>query len=326
LVAVATAAAIALLLARALSPLWVACILLLLALLAGWRGVRALARARCVRWALVPLVPAGAFAIWWIVVAHALDLVPVGVRAKGSGTSLAASILGFTGGWIQQMIGVFGWLDTLSPLLTYLFWYAVIGLFVLLALACARRRHCGALVLLIVVVVFVPVLISYGQEHRLGVIWQGRYIMPMAVGVPLMAVALVGRSGALRAVQTRAATVVCIVLACASFAAFAEALRRYVVGVNGPIDYLRGAWQPPLGATALTVAALVVIALLGLFVRHLVGRDPGGDDPDPPTTVEPAPAGDRGATRPEAGKHVRNDRARRPLRGRPDLSAPELGR
>jgi len=325
LVAVATVAAIALLLTRALSPLWVVCILLLLALLAGWHGVRALARARCVRWAVVPLVPAGAFAVGWIVVAHALDLLPVGPKAKGSGPSVVASILGDTGGWIQQMIGVFGWLDTLSPLLTYLFWYAVIGLFVLLALSCARRRHAGALVLLLLLVVFVPVIISYGQAHRLGVIWQGRYIMPMAVGVPLMAVALVERSGALHAVRTRVATVVCGALACAAFAAFAEALRRYVVGVKGPVDYLRGAWHPPFGATTLTVAALVAIALMGLFVRYLAGRDPGVDDPDPRQAAALAPVGDRGATRPEAGKHVRNDRVRRPARVAEDLSASELG-
>jgi hypothetical protein len=324
LVAVVTVSAITLLLARALSPLWVVCILLLLALLAGWQGVRALARARCVRWAVVPLVPAGAFAVGWIVVAHALDLLPVGVRAKGSGTPLAASILGDTGSWIQQMIGVFGWLDTLSPLLTYLFWYAAIGLFVLLALSCARRRHSGALVLLMLVVIFAPVLISYGQAHRLGVIWQARYIMPMAVGVPLMAVALVERSGALRAVRTRVATMVCGVLAVAAFAAFAEALRRYVVGVKGPIDYLQGAWQPPLGATTLTVAALVVIALSALFVRHLVVRHPEVDEPDPPRAVA-FPVGDQGATRPEAGKHVRNDRVRRRVRVRQDRASPELG-
>jgi hypothetical protein len=238
---------------------------------------------------------------------------------------MAASILGNTGGWIQQMIGVFGWLDTLSPLLTYLFWYAVIGLFVLLALACARRRHAGALVLLMLVVVFAPVAISYGQAHRLGVIWQGRYIMPMAVGVPLMAVALVERAGALRAVRTRVATVVCSVVACAAFAAFAQALRRYAVGVKGPIDYLRGAWQPPLGATALTVAALVALALSGLFVRHLVGRDSGGDEPDLPQAVGPAPVGGQGERRPEQGKHVWSDPARRRVRAQPERSVSELG-
>ena len=316
LVAVVTVSAIVLLLSRALSPLWVLGILLLLALLTGWQGLRALARARCVRWAVLPLVPAAAFAVGWIVVAHALDLLPVGVKAKGSGTPLAASILGNTASWVQQMIGVFGWLDTLSPLLTYLFWYAAIGLFVLLALSCARRRHAAALVLLILVVVFVPVAISYGQAHRLGIIWQARYIMPMAVGVPLMAVALVERSVALRGVRTRVATMVCALLAVAAFAAFAEALRRYATGVKGPINYLAGSWQPPFGATALTVAALVLLALMALFVRHLVAVGPVSDDPGPPHRVDVAPVGGLDAAPPEsrppeAGKHVRTDEERR---------------
>ena len=314
LVAVVTVSAGALLLSRALSPLWVACILLLLALLAGWRGLRSLARARCVRWALVALVPTTAFAIGWIVVAHALDLLAVGVKVKASGTPLAASILGDTATWVQQMIGVFGWLDTLSPLLTYLFWYAAIGLFVLLALACARRRHSAALVLLMVVVVIAPVCISYGQAHRLGIIWQARYIMPMAVGVPLMAVALVERSPALGGVRSRLATVVCALLAFAAFAAFAEALRRYVTGVKGPIDYLQGAWQPPWGATTLTIAAFVLIALLALYVRHVVTRDPLPVAPDPPPTADRVPINGRAATRPEAGKHVRTDKVRQPVR------------
>jgi hypothetical protein len=117
---------------------------------------------------------------------------------------------------------------------------------------------------------------------------------------------------------------VCGVLAVAAFAAFAEALRRYVVGVKGPIDYLQGAWQPPLGATTLTVAALVVIALSALFVRHLVVRHPEVDEPDPPRAVA-FPVGDQGATRPEAGKHVRNDRVRRRVRVRQDRASPELG-
>jgi hypothetical protein len=253
----------------------------------------------------VPLVPAGAFAVGWIVFAHALDLLPVGVKASGTGEPLAASIFGDTGTWIQQMIGIFGWLDTLSPLLTYIFWYAAIGLFVLLALSCARLRHSAALVLLMVVVVFAPVIISYGQAHRLGIIWQARYIMPMAVGVPLMAVALVERSGALRGVRTRVATIVCVALTIAAGAAFAEALRRYVTGVKGPIDYLGGSWQPPFGATTLTVAAFVLIVLLAVFVRYLVGTEPIPDDPDPPGGAALAPRGGLEGSRPEAGKHVK---------------------
>jgi hypothetical protein len=289
LVAVVTVAACTLLLTRALSPLWVVGILLLLAVLAGWRGVRGIARARSARWALVPLTLFAAFAVGWIVWAHALDLLPVGVKATENGTPLAANILGDTATWLQQMVGVFGWLDTLSPLLTYLIWYGVVGLFLLLALSCARARHVGALLLLLAIVVFVPVAISYGQAHRLGVIWQARYIMPMAVGVPLMAVALVERSVALRGVRTRVATMSCVALALGSCGAFAEALRRYVTGVAGPIDYLHVAahrvWHPPFGALTLTIAAFVVIALSAAFVRYLVAIEPGRSGTGPPASV-----------------------------------------
>jgi len=307
LVAVVAVSAGTLLLSRALSPLWVGAIVLILALLSGWQGVRSIAQARSMRWSLVPLGLLAVFAIGWIVVAHALDLLPVGAKSHETGIPLAASILGNTGPWIQQMIGVFGWLDTLSPLLTYLVWYAVTGLFVLLALGSARVRHAGALALLAAVVIFVPVAISYGQAHRLGVIWQARYIMPMAVGVPLLAVALVERSDALRRVRTRVATMVCAALAVATFAAFAEALRRYATGVNGPINYLNGSWQPPFGATALTVAALVVIVLLAAVVAYAVAIDPVPDEPGT-LPADPPPGGRHRASRPEDGKHVMDSR------------------
>jgi hypothetical protein len=324
-VAVVATAATALLLARALSPLWVACIVLLLAVLTGWRGMRGIARARSARWALVVFVPAAVFAVWWIVAAHALDLLPVGVRAKVSGTPLAAKILGDTGTWIQQMIGIFGWLDTLSPLLTYLVWYGVVGLLVLMAWSCAKLRHVGALLLLMAVVIFVPVAISYGQAHRLGIIWQARYIMPMAVGVPLMAVALIQRSAALRAMQARLATVICVALWIAAFAAFAEALRRYTTGVTGPLNFLHGSWQPPWGATTLTIAALVVLACMGAYVRYLVapGTIPQSSGPLP--AADQGPAGGAGVSLPEAGRHVRRAKAKEPApAGRNDFRS-ELG-
>jgi hypothetical protein len=325
LVAVVTTAATALLLARALSPLWVACIAVLLAVLTGWRGMRGIARARSARWALVAFVPAAVFAVWWIVAAHALDLLPVGVRAKVSGTPLFAKILGDTGTWIQQMIGIFGWLDTLSPLLTYLIWYGVVGLLVLMAWSCAKLRHVGALLLLLAVVVFVPVAISYGQAHRLGIIWQARYIMPMAVGVPLMAVALLHRSAALRAMQARLATVICVGVWIGASAAFAEALRRYATGVTGPLNFLHGSWQPPWGAPTLTVAALVILACMGAYVRYLAAS---GTDPDNSTAralAEDGPARGASVSTPEEGRHVRRSKAKEPARaGRGDFRS-ELG-
>ncbi len=283
LVTVVTASAAVLLLSRALSPLWLVLIVALLALLSGRKGVAAIARARSARWSLAVLVPCGIFAVGWIAGAHGLDVLRVGapVKAGETGLTLAANIFGYTGTWLQQMVGFFGWLDTPSPLLTYLVWYAAIGLVVLLAMSCVTLRYGGVLLLLMAIVLFVPVMIAYSQAHQLGIGWQGRYTMPMAVGVPLMAVALIERSPGLRWIGPRLATPLCVAVGVAEFAAFAEALRRYTTGETGPIDYLHGPWQPPLGATVMTVAAFVLIGLLVAFIGHLVTADPARVDPSP---------------------------------------------
>jgi len=272
LVAVVTASAATLLLARGLSPLWVVLIVALLALLAGWQGVLGITRAHAVRWSSLVLVPCAAFALVWVVVAHALDALPIGtpVGAGETNAHLLANIFGQTGGWIQQMIGDFGWLDTPAPLLTYLLWYGALGVVVLVALSCSRSRHVAGLLLLIAAVLVVPVILQYAEARRHGIGWQGRYTMPLAVGVPLVAMALAERSEMLRWPRLRLATVLCVVIGVADLAAFAENLRRYTVGVAGPIDFLRGSWHPPLGAPTLTAGALAVTVLTLGFVRYLI--------------------------------------------------------
>jgi hypothetical protein len=213
------------------------------------------------------------------------------VGAHDTGWHLAAGIFGYTGTWLKEMVGFFGWLDTPSPLLTYLVWYAVVGLLVLITLSCTTPRFVAAFLLLIAIVLTAPVVISYDEAHRLGIIWQARYIMPMAVGVPVMAVALIERSGALQSVRRRLPTVLCVALGIAEFSAFAEALRRYTVGASGPVDYLHGAWQPPLGATAVTVGAFLLIGLMMAFTAYLVTTDPGRGDPTRPLLGRPDPPG-----------------------------------
>jgi hypothetical protein len=126
-------------------------------------------------------------------------------------------------------------------------------------------------------------------------------------------------------VRTRVATIVCGALAIAASAAFAEALRRYAVGVKGPIDYLGGSWQPPFGATTLTIAAFVLSALTAVFVRYLVGTEPIPEDRGPPRKADQEPSSGLEGSRPEGGKHVRDTRARRPERVRQGNYLPELG-
>jgi hypothetical protein len=285
LVAIVIAATVVLLLARPLSPLWVAIIGVLLVLIGGWRAVVGISKSRVMRWAIGPSLACGLFSVAWIISQHSLDLLPAGAQVAPNQTRshLLATIFGYTGTWIEQVIGVFGWLDTYSPLVTYLVWFAVTGCLVVLALTCAKSRQLGALALLGCAVAVIPVAISYSQSHRLGVAWQGRDILPLAVGIPLMAVAFLEQSDMIRLWRPRLAVILCAGMGVADVAAFLEALRRYTVGVAGPLDFLGGTWRPPLGSLAVVICCcLFVVALMELVTHEVLhGAAFAGNNPRP---------------------------------------------
>ncbi len=293
LLAVVTASAVLLMLSRGISPLWVLLIAAVLAILAGWRRALGLLRSPSLRLPIVIVILAGVFAVVWIVAAHANDLQPgTSPLPSKSGLHLLLTIWSMSGGWLQQMIGVFGWLDTPAPLATYLVWYGLIGLVLLLALSGARARGVVALLVLIALVLLVPIAISYHEAHRLADFWQGRYTLPLAAGIPILATALIDGGEALGALRARLTTLMCVAVGVADFAAFYTAQRRYASGLPGPVDIADGRWGPPLGNVAMALWALLVTALLVGFVASTATSAPAsGDGPGPadgaPLSVEP---------------------------------------
>lgn len=278
LVAVFAASLAALLLTRPLSPLWAFLIVAALALVAGWRPTAALLRSRAVQWSVLPLAACAAFALWWIGAEHALDLLPVGAPVPPHTTSLhlVLTIAGRTGAWLRQMVGVFGALDTDAPYLTYVIWGAVVAAGAVVAFARAGRRRAGALAALVACVLVIPVAVAYSQAHRLGIVWQARDILPLAVGVPVLSAAFAGDVGLVARHRAAVAAVVCAALGVGAVAAFFEALRRYTVGVNGPLDFFGGRWHPPLGTVTVAVGECVLVALVLVWVGVLAGRRPRG--------------------------------------------------
>lgn len=272
-----------LLLARPISPFWVALIFAVLCLLGGWRAISGVLRSRAARWAALPLVACSAFALWWIDAEHSLDLQP-GLRVSHaeSGLHLVATLFGMTQAWSEQMVGYFGWLTTPSPEFTYVIWLGVIVAVVVLAVWSPGIRRVAALLLLAAAVVVVPVALSYMEAHRLGIVWQGRYTLPLAAGIPLVAVALAERSPRLERFGRLGAVVLAIMLAVADIGAFLESLRRYAVGVTGPLDFLGAKWHPPLGLLGAAVGgSACIVVLLGFVVvgtrrrRLIIDGEPG---------------------------------------------------
>ncbi len=272
LVATVAAAAAVLTLTRGLSPLWTLLILATLVMMAGpaaaWRLLR---RHRDVQVAAGALVTATAAAVTWIVVAHALALGHAYIPGpKVKAVSIIAAEFGQTAGWLAQMVGLLGWNDTTMPLVTYLAWAAAVSTFLVLVTVVGQRVEIAVLGGLVVAVLVVPVILEFIEIRKSGFVWVGRYTLPLAVGVPLLAAAIIGRADLPARLVRRLARVLLIMLAVAGFLGFAEALRRYAVGVDGPLNFVLRGWAPIEGTATALVWYLAAITVLAVMLWRLV--------------------------------------------------------
>jgi len=277
--AMATAAAV-LTLTRGVSPLWTCLTLVILAGLCTPSALVALIRKRRdVQVAAVIVALCGMAAVAWIIRQHALDLVPAGPKppAGASAVHILMEAFGQSGSWFQQMVGIFGWSDTLSPLPTFLAWWVAIGAVVLLALAVGRRREIIVLMLLIALVLVLPTVLELPKAMSVGLVWQGRYILPVGVGVPLVGTAVIGRSQLPRQLVRRTFGILAVALPIAGLLAFVEALRRYSTGVLGPLIPWRGGWQPPGGTFLSLVWYVIAMTLFSILLWSMYSTTPSRD-------------------------------------------------
>ena len=178
----------------------------------------------------------------------------------------------------KQMIGVFGWLDTPAPAVTYVLWTAGVGFLVLVALAWATRRRVAALFVILAATIVVPLTLEsavYGDAG--GPAWQGRYGLPLAVGIPIVAAMAVATSERGRQLAGRRFFVGAgVMLVVAHVLAFAQNLRRYTVGYDGEIQFWKHPfWSPPLSPLLVTLAyALTVTAFVAWFLFAAVRPGP----------------------------------------------------
>lgn len=270
-------------LSRQDSLLWLGLIALVLLALAGRRTIASLWRATGVRiWIAVVAVCSAAQVTWILVVGtfspeHAF-FPPLDLPAH---EAIRAAI-GRSPEWYHEMIGNFGWLDTPSPALTVVIWTIVLGALLALAMALGRRRWWLATVAVFGITFALPIALEFAQAvgwadgH-----WQGRYALPFAVGVPLLATMSLERDNAgARLSASRVPVGLAVALGVASVFAFAQNLRRYTVGYDGHVWYfLDPQWSPPGGALLVTVGFTVAMGLTIAWLLTGTTRDatPSGE-------------------------------------------------
>jgi hypothetical protein len=274
LVVRATVALSVLALARTISPLWVLAIGAGGATLAGWTGIRLIVRTRAAQVGAAVVGVAVLAQVAWTIYADPL------ASSKSPGAKFLSNyfiqrtVWGRGGELYRSMIGTFGWVDTPSPFGVTVLWTLVLGVLIVLGLTVATRRQLLVLAGLLVLTIIVPIVGELSQVHSTGFIWQGRYTLPLAVGVPIVAAVILARSSMGRMIPARLPIFGVTLLAICHVVDFAQALRRYTVGYDGTVQFWNHpAWSPPIRALALTLAFLVVVVA---FAVWLVG--PGADD------------------------------------------------
>jgi len=268
--------------ARPLGGEWTVAILAVSALVARRGAVRAVVRSRFT-WGVCAVVAGPtAFGLLWTMTHGDNAKVPF-VPGNAFWPAAHAS-LDLTPLYINTMIGIFGWLKLDSPQVTYMVWIGAVIALVVAACTLSRVRETIAVLGVVLGVVFIPVLAQAEQARNIGMVWQGRYLLAFAVGLPILAGMVVARRGEVvpERVQRRFAVGVVLMVGVGDFAAFAYTLRRYMVGLGGRSLLATGTWQPPgtwmlwvpLYAIALGVVVVLVVGL-GL-VESEVGEEGGG--------------------------------------------------
>jgi len=175
----------------------------------------------------------------------------------------------------HEMIGVFGWGDSPTPALTWIPWTAGIVFLLFAAVLWVTRRNLLVLLAVLAAAIVVPIVIeSSTYNDGGGVNWQGRYTLPLAVGVPIFAAfALAATDRGRELVSSRFLVAIGAVIGVAQLLAFAQNLRRFTVGYDGAFQFWKSPrWAPPLSPLLLTILFGLVVSG---FLVWLLAAVPG---------------------------------------------------
>jgi hypothetical protein len=183
--------------------------------------------------------------------------------------------------YARQQLAVFGILNLplYRPLLCLL--AAAIALLVVAALVLGRGRLRWALVLLLVLAVALPIVSQVPTAAHLGLVWQGRYGLPLSIGIPVVAMAVLTEQPLGARWASRLALLVTPVAALVQAGGFGWAFWRYAWGfgqspLRAPISWLPpGGWlSPVLFIVADVVLTGLVLLQPGSLLRSARRRAP----------------------------------------------------
>ncbi|MBN1171440.1 MAG: DUF2142 domain-containing protein, partial [Micromonosporaceae bacterium] len=272
---------------RVLGPLWVAIGIVALVLIPpNWLKIRQLLRQRAVlAWsALMGVAACGSLA--WTYAFDAGNLGDfTGGRQVGLGERLRSCIEAI-GIVADQMVGVTSWLDTRLPSPFYLIWQFFAAALVVWGFVLADRRGRVSLVALMAGAFGIPFIMQFAIVNKYGLITQGRYVLPVAASVPILATFLIQKHGLGRDHSLVLLRMCAVLLLPLHLICLAYTMVRWQGGIkkDGLLDTLNplaGEWHPPLGSATPLVAATAGLLLLGWILWNEESAPTAPECPEP---------------------------------------------
>jgi hypothetical protein len=231
----------------------------------------------------------------WTLVMKATDFGDYRLTQHLSPAQVAWQIADRWRGWLDEAVGVLGFMDTRLPGWAYLIWESLAGGVLLWALVAVRGADRWRLAAAGALAILVPSAMQFIGANTTGFITQGRYVLPLLVGVVLMAVDVLDRR-VLTGIQARGLIRLCVVvLLPIQLVGLLIGMMRYQQGIPAfpglaQFNPSHGSWHPVLGSwlpVLAEVAGLLVVAALVLRAPRPVGADGSAAGPDRGTESEP---------------------------------------
>jgi hypothetical protein len=167
--------------------------------------------------------------------------------------------------WVES-VASFGWSEVEKPSVAWL-WLVLFLAVAAMALIGATRREALVLATAGLVAVAVPITISMLNIPPLYFVWQGRYGLPLTVGIPVVAATIACRTRAWNPPERRAFEAVAALVVLGQAYSFWVVARRYSVGAEGRLlFFLDPRWSPPVPMLALLVVYVAALAVLAWWV------------------------------------------------------------
>lgn len=249
---------------RSLGPLWLVFGLAALLLPQSRAVLRRLWSRRLVRvWSIIAVV-ATVLSVGWDVVMKAGAVIPT----RHFSYSVSGAALEYLNRWggeyLDGMVGVAGWFDVFMPAPLYIMWIATAGALILFALVVGSWVDRWRFVVLFAGGVVVPGLLQVAEVNRTGFITAGRYMLPLLVGMPLLAAFILERK-LLNARRSHSFVKLSIIMMFpAQLALLVFAMGRWQKGRSSQphTNPFTGSWHPPTTSYPPLILMVAGLALL----------------------------------------------------------------